>query len=186
MANQSGRGFAGMDDDKQRDIASNGGQSVPATRQNVIVGDGTIRQNICQILVEDRLFDLPVHGRRKLKREDQFLEPPLKNFSHHHRGLVNSVGSYRIPHAHGSFNLFTRRIRRRDNRLGNCQHRVEIATRTLGFIFPGKATLITRSAARIRFHGRKVNADQGSARHKKARQLEAEVWLLTAEAVGKG
>jgi len=34
MANQSGRGFAGMDDDKQRDIASQGGQSVPAEKRS--------------------------------------------------------------------------------------------------------------------------------------------------------
>ncbi|KQK29111.1 stress-induced protein [Bosea thiooxidans] len=34
MANQSGRGFAGMDDDKQRDIASKGGQSVPAEKRS--------------------------------------------------------------------------------------------------------------------------------------------------------
>ena len=34
MANQSGRGFAGMDDDKQRDIASRGGQSVPAEKRS--------------------------------------------------------------------------------------------------------------------------------------------------------
>ncbi|MEZ2410646.1 general stress protein [Bosea sp. RCC_152_1] len=34
MANQSGRGFASMDDDKQRDIASQGGQSVPAEKRS--------------------------------------------------------------------------------------------------------------------------------------------------------
>ncbi|WP_103875436.1 general stress protein [Bosea lathyri] len=34
MANQSGRGFASMDDDKQRDIASKGGQSVPAEKRS--------------------------------------------------------------------------------------------------------------------------------------------------------
>ena len=34
MANQSGRGFAGMDDDRQRDIASKGGQSVPAEKRS--------------------------------------------------------------------------------------------------------------------------------------------------------
>ncbi|MGO4171534.1 general stress protein [Bosea sp. TAF32] len=34
MANQSGRGFAGMDDDKQRDIARQGGQSVPAEKRS--------------------------------------------------------------------------------------------------------------------------------------------------------
>lgn len=34
MANQSGRGFAGMDDAKQRDIASKGGQSVPAEKRS--------------------------------------------------------------------------------------------------------------------------------------------------------
>ncbi len=34
MANQSGRGFAGMDDDKQRDIASKGGQSVPSEKRS--------------------------------------------------------------------------------------------------------------------------------------------------------
>lgn len=34
MANQSGRGFAGMDDHKQRDIASKGGQSVPAEKRS--------------------------------------------------------------------------------------------------------------------------------------------------------
>lgn len=34
MAHQSERGFAGMSDDKQRDIASKGGQSVPAEKRS--------------------------------------------------------------------------------------------------------------------------------------------------------
>ncbi|WP_353183605.1 con-10 family general stress protein [Bosea sp. (in: a-proteobacteria)] len=34
MAHQSGRGFAGMDDDKQRHIASKGGQSVPSEKRS--------------------------------------------------------------------------------------------------------------------------------------------------------
>jgi len=34
MANQSDRGFASMDDEKQRDIASKGGQSVPAEKRS--------------------------------------------------------------------------------------------------------------------------------------------------------
>ncbi|CAN7621056.1 stress-induced protein [Bosea sp. LjRoot237] len=34
MANQSGRGFASMDEGKQRDIASQGGQSVPAEKRS--------------------------------------------------------------------------------------------------------------------------------------------------------
>lgn len=34
MAHQSERGFAGMDDAKQRDIASKGGQSVPAEKRS--------------------------------------------------------------------------------------------------------------------------------------------------------
>ncbi|WP_089177760.1 KGG domain-containing protein [Bosea sp. AS-1] len=34
MANQSGRGFAGMDEDKQHDIARKGGQSVPSEKRS--------------------------------------------------------------------------------------------------------------------------------------------------------